>query len=96
MYTLPFFDKNQLSYKKNKEKAFLLWEKFVLLHSLNGKKPPGGTLQKSSLTDFHNLFQREVQDSARLAFFGRGKQNVTVNIWRLSTKIFSKKVTTAH
>ena len=30
---------------------------------------PGGTLQKSSLTDFHNLFQREVQDSARLAFF---------------------------
>ena len=41
---------------------------------------PGGTLRKSSLTDFHNLFQREVQDSARLAFFGRGKQNVTVNI----------------
>ena len=33
------FDKNQLSYKKNKEKAFLLWEKFVLLHSLNGKTP---------------------------------------------------------
>ena len=26
---------------------------------------PGGTLRKSSLTDFHNLFQREVQDSAR-------------------------------
>ena len=39
LYTLPFFDKNQLSYKKNKEKAFLLWEKFVLLHSLNGKTP---------------------------------------------------------
>ena len=33
------FDKNQLSYKKNKGKAFLLWEKFVLLHSLNGKTP---------------------------------------------------------
>ena len=41
---------------------------------------PGGTLQKSSLTDFHNLFQREVQDSARPRCLRRGKQNVTVNI----------------
>ena len=35
---------------------------------------PGGTLQKSSLTDFHNLFQREVQDSARLAFSGEASK----------------------
>ena len=41
---------------------------------------PGGTLQKSSLTDFHGLCQREVQDSARRGFFGRGKENGTVSI----------------
>ena len=85
------FDKNQLSYKKNKGKAFLLWEKFVLLHSLNGKTPREAHSERVLWQISITYFKEKYKIQHVSLFFGARQAKRHRQYWRLSTKIFSNK-----
>ena len=90
------FDKNQLSYKKNKEKAFLLWEKFVLLHSLNGKTPREAH-SKRVLWQISITYFKEKYKIQHASLFSGEASKTSPSIYDVWVQRYSPiKVTTAH